>query len=342
MAHELEFQNGVASMFSVRETPWHQEGRLLSAAPSFEEALRLGNLDYEVVKVPTYLSVGESDFVQSRKAFVTKRIDTGRELGSVGPDYEPVQNVDAFGVLRPLVDSGILTLETGGVLRDGADAWLLGRWDIERFGPVVREVFADEIIPFSTVLANHSGRRGVQIGQTPVRIVCANTLGMAETSGASRFETVRHTGEATQRMIEAAEKMFGGIIERYEVIAQQYRILKARALDEAEFKQAVLDVIAPDPRVSPKFNPDAKLAESVVARYETKVATLNRLWESGRGHVGDHSAWEAYNGAVEALDHDVDGLWPVRAGTYRAASLLDGTYGRMKNEVLDNLVALAR
>lgn len=86
-------------------------------------------------------------------------------------------------------------VETGGVLRDGADAWLLVRWDIDRFDPDVRDVFGKDggILPYALVAANHSGRRGVLLGHTSIRVCCANTLGMAETEaagGASRWRTV--------------------------------------------------------------------------------------------------------------------------------------------------------
>jgi hypothetical protein len=59
------------------------------------------------------------------------------ELGIVGPQYESLQNRDAFQVIEPWVDRGVLHLELGGVMRDGADAWLLGRFDLDLFGPVV-------------------------------------------------------------------------------------------------------------------------------------------------------------------------------------------------------------
>ena len=50
MAHELAFENGAAQMFSVRQTPWHREGHVLTAAPTYEEAIRLAGLDYPVEK----------------------------------------------------------------------------------------------------------------------------------------------------------------------------------------------------------------------------------------------------------------------------------------------------
>lgn len=345
MSHELEFAaDGTASMFSLLETPWHKFGRILTAAPTYEDALRLGRLDYEVVKVPAQLPTGLDGALEPSKiVFATMRTDTRQTLGRVGPEYEVVQNIDAFGILRPLVDSGLLTLETGGVLRDGADAWLLGRWAFDKMAQVTQDVFGElGVLPFSTVLANHDGRRGVAVGNTDIRIVCANTLGMAETSSRSRWEIVRHTGDANARLIEAAEKMFQSVIQQHIVIAEQYRALKARVLEAAEFEAAVLDVIAGiDPTKRPEWNPEARMANAVIERWTAKRTTLTELWERGKGHVGDHSAWEAYNGAVEALDHDEAGLWPVKSGVYRTAALLSGTYAQLKNQVLDTLVRLA-
>lgn len=342
MAHELEFQQGVASTFSVGETPWHREGIILAEAPSYAEAIKLARLDYPVEKVGLFRQVGDptqQEYVESTVGFATVRTDTGKELGSVGKDYSVVQNKDAFAILEPLVNDGVATLETGGVLRDGADAWLLMRWNLAKFGPIVREVFADEVIPFGLVSTNHSGRRGVLVKDTPIRVVCANTLGAAEGEGGHAI-TVRHTGDANVRLVEAAQSMWGAMIERMETTARAYRTLKARYLDEEMFKTLVVDAIATDPRKRSEFNPEAKLAEMVVERYERKVTRVTELWTSGKGHTGDHSAWEAYNGAVELLDHDRD-LFPTRAGAFRTASLLDGDLGKRKAAVLANLLGAA-
>ena len=55
----------------------------------------------------------------------------------------------------------------------------------------------------------------------------------------------------------------------------------------------------------------------------------------GAGHVGDHSAWEAYNSVAESVDHD-ETLWRVRGS--RAESLLDGGLLEVKDRVLTSLV----
>ncbi|MBN9517148.1 DUF932 domain-containing protein [bacterium] len=145
-----------------------------------------------------------------------------------------------------------------------------------------------------------------------------------------------HKGDASARLAEAAQRMFHGVVDRFEVIARQYRLLMGCRLSEDAFARLVLDAVALDPR----FNPDAKLAEAVVDRVRRKRSAVRRLWVEGKGHTGEPTAWFAYNGAAEALDHD-RGLWPTRAGSWRTASLLDGELARLKTRVLDNLVGFA-
>jgi hypothetical protein len=82
------------------------------------------------------------------------------------------------------------------------------------------------------------------------------------------------------------------------------------------------------------------MAAAVVDRFERKRARLRDLWASGRGHTGEPTAWFAYNAVAEALDHDRE-LWPTRAGCWRTAQLLTGSYGETKAAVLDRLTEFA-
>jgi phage/plasmid-like protein (TIGR03299 family) len=300
-----------------------------------------------VEKRPLYRGVNldaaglPQDYVASTEGWSIVRTDRNAELGVVGPSYKPLQNRDAFRALVPLLDNGVAKLDTGGTLRGGADAWLSARFDLSRLGPVVQEVFGDEIIPYAVIRCNHVGRRETSAMVTPVRIVCANTLGMAEDGATKDTEiSVKHVGDVEVKILEAADKLFGGLVTRYEAVAAQYKMLKAVELDMDIFRRTVLDVVAPDPRKNKRFNPEARMAELVVERHEAKVREATRLWTQGKGHTGDHSAWEAYNGAVEMLDHNVE-LYPTKAGVYRTQSALDGVIGTMKQEVLNRLVAVA-
>lgn len=341
MAHELELRDGRASMFSVRLSPWHREGVVLPEHPSFNKAIELARLDYTVVK--RSVVIDQTSGRVSERAFCTVRTDTNDELGHVGPIYEVVQNVDAMRVLEPLVDQGVLNLETGGVFRKGDRAWLLGSFDVTKFGAVVREVFANELIPYVLVNVSHDGSGQSRIMLTSIRVVCANTQRLADAESTDQNSVaVPHTAGATVKLIERATNLLGGIIERTEAVAKQYRAMKQTILTIEQFQRSVLDVCAPSPFDNPDFNPDARMASAVVERWEKRSTRLFELWDNGTGHTGDHSAWEAFQAVTEAVDHNVDGLFPTRAGTYRTASLLTGRLREVKDESFNRITALCQ
>jgi phage/plasmid-like protein (TIGR03299 family) len=338
MAHELDRRaDGTASVFSVRETPWHREGTVLTGAPSLKEALHTGGLDFEVVVRPLFVRSEPEDlpfctYDRAGNASATVRTDRGTVLGIVTERYQPLQNRDAFGVLEPLLDAGLASLETGGALRGGSDVWMLVRFNVD--SPVVREVFTDEVIPYGLISNNHAGKRKVIVQETPIRVVCANTLSLA-LDDRSRALNVRHTASVEAKTVEAARQLWSGLIERYETAAQQYRTLKSQHMDTALFRRLVLDVAAPIPSKLDGANltkRQEKAREHVIARR----LRIKQLWTDGTGHSGDHSMWEAYNAVAECVDHDVK-VWRVRGS--RAASLMDGRLAAVKNRVLAGLVA---
>lgn len=346
MAHELDNNavTGKKSMFSVNETPWHREGVILNAAPSLDEALVLAGADYDVElrEVRVQDDANPAGLPASIYRGIV-RADTNELFSMVTKDYKAVQNRDAFGVLRPLLDKGVAHLETGGALRGGRDAWMLVRFDVK--DPVVQEVFADEVIPFGLVTNNHAGEKRATVQETPIRVVCANTLAMASEHWARNAGTgiaVAHRGDATVKMVEAAEKMFAGIVERYRTIAEQYRAMKARELTPEEFGAAVLDQAAPLPKKA--FTPEGdhltgRGYEAALDAAVNRRQAIEKAWTGGKGHTGDHSAWEAYNAAVEVIDHDTT-LFLTRGS--RVASLLGGRLRERKAMVLSAVSALVQ
>jgi phage/plasmid-like protein (TIGR03299 family) len=342
MAHQLDKRDdGTAAMFSVQDTPWHREGTLLTEAPTLERALELGGLGFPVEVRPLYTRVQPypelPEVFQYRRAgnaCATVRTDRDAVLGIVSERYQPLQNRDAFGVLEPLLDAGLASLETGGSLRGGQDVWMLVRFHVD--SPLVREVFADEVIPFGLISNNHAGQRKVVVQESPIRVVCANTLTIA-LQHRSRALGVRHTASVEAKTTEAAQQLWSGLVERYETAARQYQALKAFHLDTALFRRLVLDAAAPIPGEldGAKLTPRQEGARN---RVLARRARLTQLWEEGAGHQGDHSAWEALNGTIQSLDHDSE-LWRVRG--QRTAALLDGRLSEIKQRVTATLVAAA-
>lgn len=343
MAHELDFdaRTGIANMFS-RETPWHNEGHLINEAPSYEKALELANLAYEVDTYPLDVRISDKLAISSPTGRAVVRTDRlpsqDAILGMVGDGYTPLQNREAFEILTPLIDAGFLELYTGGVLRKGADAWLQGK--IVNKDAFYNEIFQDQIIPLVMVSNNHNGKQPVTLMFTPTVVVCANTLRIAHL-GRTDFNSMvvkKHTKSIRMNYINEAMKFMERIVSQYDRVAEDYKFLKERILTVEEFEKHVLDEIAPFPA------DDAEKTshfDSVIARLNIKRDRISQMWDKGTGLTGNHSAWEAVNAVSELLDYD-DEIFKVRKTGSRLQSLISGPLGDIKQRVTNNLVMLAR
>lgn len=341
MAHELDYRpDGSATMFSVRKTPWHRLGAVLNDAPDLSSALRLAGADFEVVKRPIVVAADEDEGFPTcsvRGSFAVTRADRHAVLGIVGERYTPLQNRDAFEILSPLLDTGHATLETGGVLRGGEDVWLMAKFALPDQSEA-RALLGEEVAPYFLIANNHAGRRGVLCTITPVRVVCANTLAMARQPGArgiGRAFTITHNANVRINTAVAAQRLYRGVCERLEHAARQYQLLKQKQLTMQQWRELVLDTAAPLPKRRPSER-DGFL-NGMWERAQGRRDRLTRLWESGTGHRGDASAWEAYQAVAESLDHD-DQLWAAKQPLdRRVASLFNGRLGSLKNRVLQKL-----
>src|SRR5690606_18408807 len=109
--------DGTGAIFSVGATPWHREGLFLTKPPqSIEDALTAAGLDFKVALRSVFAEHQREELPAFR---ATCRNDNGAVLGIVKRRYVPLQNRDAFRVLKPLLDSGKASLETAGALGMG-------------------------------------------------------------------------------------------------------------------------------------------------------------------------------------------------------------------------------
>lgn len=324
MAAELdEREDGKAAFMGVRLPAWHREGVILENAPSLTRALIEAGLEFEVEARPLYVAGMDGSMMEEplgHRAIV--RTDRGTVLGVVGGRYEPLQNLEAFSIFEPLLDSGIAEIETAGSLRGGRDVWMLVKYDRER----LETDGLEGIDPFGLITNNHAGRRAVRMTETPIRVVCANTLSAALRG--SGVVSVRHTETVGERAVAAAEEVFSDVRKRYAVVAEGFRQLKDTRLTEAMFKRLVLDAVVPLPR-----DPEAVVKEKTLER---RNAILDS-WHEGTGVEGDDSAWDAYNGLVEVFDHSP--LYEFKKRS-RVESIALGPLARLKAKVYANLIGV--
>jgi hypothetical protein len=179
------------------------------------------------------------------------------------------------------------------------------------------------------------------IGSTGVRIVCANTLAAAENPRLSRIFRVRHQIGAQVKIGIGLREITSEVKERFERLALELFALKQTFLEPSQFDRLVLDVVAPEPKTKPEHEDTRiqKLLEATWERAMLRRDLVRYAWHYGTGAAGDGSAYDAYNGTAEVMDHHP--AFAIRRNGSRLASNLDGSMGAKKRKVLMGLRTLA-
>ena len=295
-------------MFSVRQVPWHGLGVVLDEYPrSVDEALEKAGLgwhvthgDVLVVKTPEWTddfgTKHAAELIAAKGFKANVREDTGAVLGIVSDDYEVVENREAFRFLDALIGSE-MHFETAGSLWGGRRVWCLARL------PEFVELGGDLSATYIYVANSHDGSMAVTAAVTPIRIVCANTLGAALRQGehgvnAQRTFRFRHTGNLQAKFSEARQVL--GMTINYE---RQFKTLADRLACEPigpdRLERAVLRHL---------WTIDDDTGKLARQHRQRTIESVLAIF-AGRGVVGDTtgnspaSKWCAWNAIAEQLDY---------------------------------------
>lgn len=192
----------VETMFYAgREVPWHGLGTQVDTAPTSKDAIKLAELDWEVISNPIYDQNGKE--IKGFKA--NTRNSDESILGIVSDRYQIVQNHEAFEFTDSLIDDKEMTYETAGSLRNGKQVWLLAKMPETK-------ILGDVVCPYICFSNTHDGTGAIKVCMTPVRVVCNNTLNLAlETT--PRCWSTKHMGDLAGKLHEA--KVTLGFANKY-------------------------------------------------------------------------------------------------------------------------------
>lgn len=283
MAHQIE------NMFYVGETPWHGLGTILpDDRLPMRDYIAASGLNWRAKKVPL---LAQDNGEVSSHSIVTRESD-GKRLGVVGPTYEILQNEDAFAQFQPMVDAGLVKLETAGSLAGGRKVWILGR--IVNNGEL--DVVSGDTIRRYVMLSNgHDGTLACRFGFTDVRVVCANTMAAAHGSEGSQLIRFRHSASIVQNLEKLREIMD---ISRAQFVAttEQFRQLARHDVNAEDLRKYVKTVLGHE------HTEDKDLPTQT----ENKIEVITSLFEYGRGNDlpgVKGTVWAAYNAVTEYLTH---------------------------------------
>lgn len=255
MAHEIEGNR----MIYVGEKPWHDRGVQIDASvfagltpeQAIAKAIQLSSLDYTVSRVrmqmpavyesPTGEVITDGRMVDQ---WAVVRDTDHSILGFVGPDWRPVQNAKAFSPLAPFLAAGC-TIETAGCLFQGARVWMLLR--INKPDSVIVSRTDDRIAKYLLAAVGHDGKMSYQLGYTPTRVVCNNTLAIATAAGESTHIRIRH-GIGADAAIDALKAEIEKVDARFERTAEIFRALANKEIRSDADLHAYFDAVFPPPR----------------------------------------------------------------------------------------------
>jgi phage/plasmid-like protein (TIGR03299 family) len=296
------------SLYSVREMPWHRLGVVLDEYPkSIDEALEKAGLGWKVshgdvlvVKragwVDDFGVKHAPELIPAKGFKANVREDTGDVLGIVSDEYEVVDNRDAFKFLDALISSD-MHFETAGSLLGGRRVWVLARL------PEYIELGGDLSATYVYVANSHDGSMAVTAAVTPIRIVCANTLGAALRQAehgvaAQRTFRFRHMGDLQAKFAEARQ-VLGMTINYQKQFKELADRLATEPITEWAFERRVLRHL---------WTIDEDLGKVARANRERTIEEVLTIFR-GRGTAGDTTGncpgtrWVAFNAISEHLDY---------------------------------------
>ena len=324
MSHEIAVtETGEAMMAYQGEMPWHKLGTSMENA-DVADALAAANLNWKVLLRPTYFRQGKS-LVKIPQCQAVVRDTDQQLLATVGSDYSPLQNAEAFSVLQPACERHGVTIESAGALGVGDRVWMLARL------PEQTEVVqGDALRGYFLVMSGHNGWTSWTARPTPVRVVCNNTLAVALEGNKESFK-LRHVASETAK-IDQMTKMITRIIEQLVHSTKAFGKLAARHMTPDELFLYVSQVLNID-------NVDASQVQPVSAR---RRETIIDLAAHGKGvQFAPGTAWTAYNAVTEYTDH----VRPAEAHNPRTItqanqSAVFGSNAKLKSKALNLALAL--
>lgn len=328
MAHEFE------TGFVVREKAWHGLATVLPENPSVQDALRLAGLDWEVLEQPLHTDLVTADGVarvevQGWKALM--RATDRSVLGVVTERFKPFQNRQSFSWFQALVDDGTCQIVTAGALQMGRKVWVQAK-----YADAIEVRDGDAIVPYLLLANGHDGKMSLRLMNTPIRVVCWNTM---QASGATEDGDVggeseggiaiSHQGDiaakaaAARNAIVAMNRELKMTVDVYRrmvklPVTEEYVRLLAKELWDRDYI-AARDLVAKFRQRQEHEAPSVREETArKIAELEAILATPGRTeqkvveaFHNSPGCQGK-TAWDAFNAITYQIDHGSQGSADTR------------------------------
>jgi phage/plasmid-like protein (TIGR03299 family) len=204
------------------------------------------------------------------------RNDNNLWLGTIGKQYEPVQNFEIAEILIETTEE-ISEKHKGGILLNGKKVYYQSELD-----PI--HVSNDEVKRYLTILNSHDGSSSIGFGFSNTVVVCQNTFYKAMRD----VQKFRHTTTAKERL-EIAKKQVRDILLSENEVMETYQKMADKKITNNAIKMVVADLFdfKPEDFDNPvedfstrKVNDIAKFKEIMDAEFVSHGETLWGLFNA--------------------------------------------------------------
>lgn len=232
-------------------------------------------ISWEVIEAPVSVTLpdGTSREIGNKKALL--RDDTFAQLGFVSKSYEVVQNSVLTGLVRPLVEEGLLEVKNTGWIKGGRLVFVQAQMT-EEF-----TVAGESHQGMLTLLNSHDGSTQLSAGVTDIRVICQNTFAMAYSEMSTRLQ---HKLGVNERAL--------GITETLEYVNTRMKMFQdaAETLSRAKATTAQVEQV---------------FRSAYGKKQDETVRNWDELWALYRNGCGNEGStlWDCVNAITEFNTH---------------------------------------
>lgn len=271
MSHMLEFTNGKANMAWAGETPWHGLGTRVPADLTPAQIQEAAGLDWDVSKVPAFATIGGKKVDIGHSALV--RSSDNRVLDVVTNDWEPLNNDAAFEFFNEFIEAGSMEMHTAGSLKGGRIVWALAKTK-DSF-----TLFNGDTVESYLLFTNpHQFGKSIDIRFTNTRVVCNNTLTLANSESAKTSARVTHRQEFDPEAVKETMGLAHQNLETYRDAAMFLGSKQYKQEDVVEYFKRIFPVLSNKEESQKKISKNAQMAIDLVEQQPGAEFAPGTFW----------------------------------------------------------------
>lgn len=337
MAHNLDMSTGEAAFAYAGAKPWHGLGKQVDAHMKPKEAVRKGGLNWKVEKHEMLIDHemmlspdGAATYrpkVYIPGRFAILRMDTLAVLGVVGEDYETLQNEDAFEPFDALFGKDAACIETVGALEGGRRIFAMAK------RPTTVEIVpGDPVEDYFLMTSSHDGTGSVTLLDTPVRVVCQNTL-TAAIKKARNMISVKHT-KNVKLGLKKAQELLAQHKLYWEKVTEAYKYMASLEMNGENVKVFLAHLFPGKRQVDEQGNFIGE--DDPATRTQNMRDNIERLFngQATGANLAGKTRWGMFNAITHWIDHERKG----RNGLSAWENSVLGLGGQLRQEAFDLLV----